>query len=122
MIDIQNYTPSQVDLLYSIVEEAVLTREEIDFFKIIEFLKPEDFYLFGRGTNGLLFQFNGLKWVDDDGEIYNCLIQPQVRLKSLFPKWYPVITYNDRDRSSSGILSMIKKENRYNKIIEPGWA
>lgn len=71
MIGIKNYDASQVDILYSIVEEAVSSHEKINMFEIVNFLKPEDFYLYGSG---------------------------------------------------SGILSMIKKENRYNKMIENGWV
>lgn len=113
MIDIYSYTTEEIDLLYSVVEEAVKTREPIEMYKIDHIVHRGDFCLTGSGANGLHFTFNGLKWVDDDGDIFTCLIQPQVIYGCTEPMWYPVITINDRDRGSWGRLHMIKKENRY---------
>ena len=114
MIAMFEYTTEEVDLLYSVVEDAVKNKKPIDMFKISSILKTGDFYLYGSGANGLLFTFNGLKWVENN-RIYSCLIQPKIRSKNYFPVWVPVISVDDRDHSSSGILSMIKKENRYIK-------
>ncbi len=117
------YTPKEVDFIYSEIENAVNSHSAINMEKISTFIKPGDFYLFGSGANGLLFSFNGLKWVED-GRIYNCLIQPQIRHGNILPEWYPVITTDDRELSSSGILHMIKKENRYipERITKSGWV
>ncbi|MCR5613231.1 hypothetical protein [Treponema sp.] len=114
MITLQNYTSEEIDLLYSVVEDAVKNKKPVDLFSLHAIIKPGDFYLRGNAANGYVFQFNGLKWIED-GEIYNCLIQPQIRFNDVLPIWVPVITYNDRNYSSSGRLSMIKKENRYIK-------
>lgn len=112
MIAMFEYTAEEVDLFYSVVEEAVKNRKPMEMYKIDTIIRESDFFLFGRGVNGLLFTFNGLKWVED-GRIYRCLIQPQIRENELLPVWIPVISVDDRTFSSSGDLSMIKKENRY---------
>ena len=112
MIHQQNYTKEEIDLLYSVVEDVVKNNKPVDLFKIDGIIKAGDFFLYGNAANGLVFQFNGLKWIEN-GEIYNCLIQPQIRFKDSLPAWIPVITYNDKNHLSSGRLSMIKKENRY---------
>ena len=112
MIAMFEYTAEEVDLFYSVVEEAVKNRKPVEMYKIDTIIRESDFFLFGRGVNGLLFTFNGLKWVED-GRIYRCLIQPQIRGNDLLPVWIPVISVDDRTFSSSGDLSMIKKENRY---------
>ena len=36
-------------------------------------IKAADFFLYGSAANGFVFQFNGLKWIEN-GEIYDCLI------------------------------------------------
>ena len=112
MIAIFEYSAEEVDLLYSVVEDAVKNKKPIDMFKIEFIVRQGDFYLFGAGANGLLFSFNGLKWVDDN-RIYRCLIQPQVWGREVLPVWIPVISVDDRTFCSSGDLSMITKENRY---------
>ncbi|MBQ0003378.1 MAG: hypothetical protein KBT21_07550 [Treponema sp.] len=112
MINYRNYTTEEIDLLYSIIEESVKSKKPICLMKIQGIIKTGDFYLYGSAAGGFVFQFNGLKWIED-GKIYNCLIQPQIRYKDCLPIWVPVITYNDRNHMSSGCLSMIKKENRY---------
>lgn len=121
MIDAQDYSTEEVDVLYSVVEDAVKNKKPIDLFKVHRILRTGDFFLYGSAAGGFVFQFNGLKWVEN-GEIYNCLIQPQFTHDNCLPTWIPIITYNDRDHSSSGRLSMIKKENRYNQMIESGWV
>ena len=78
MINLQNYTTDEIDLLYSVVEDAVKNNKPVDLFKIDGIIKAGDFFLYGNAANGLVFQFNGLKWIEN-GEIYNCLIQPQIR-------------------------------------------
>ena len=112
MIAMFEYSAEEVDLLYSVVEDAVKEKKPINLNKIESIIRQGDFYLFGAGVNGLLFSFDGLKWVDDN-RIYRCLIQPQVWGREIFPVWIPVISVDDRTFSSSGDLSMIKKENRY---------
>ena len=120
MIEPFVYTPKEMDTLYGEVEHAAQNHTHIDMFKLSRIVRPGDFYLVGDGANGLHFTFAGLKWVYE-GEIYICLIQPQVT-RDVLPKWYPVITVNDRDHSSWGRMHMIRKEYRYCKIIDPGWA
>ncbi len=116
MIGRREYSKEEIDTLYSVVEDAVAERKPVDMFKISRFIKTGDFYLISDGANGLLFSFDGLKWVKDN-RIYCCLIQPQIYGGDIMPTWYPVITYDDRSRSSSGDLSMIKKENRYMTVF-----
>ena len=112
MITMFEYTPEEVDLLYSVVEEAVRDRKSINMYKIDYIIRRGDFYLFGSGANGLLFTFEGLKWVEDN-RIYICLIQPRIYANKFEPSWIPVITVDERSFQSSGNLTMIKKENRY---------
>lgn len=117
------YTPEEVDLLYSEMENAAQNHESVNMDKISGFIKPGDFYLYGSGANGLHFAFNGLKWIKD-GTIYHCLIQPKIRHGNILPEWYPVITVDDREFFSSGNLDMIKKENRYipEHMTSSGWV
>ena len=112
MIEAFTYSAKEIDLIYSAVEEAVAEKKQIDMLKICDYVKPGDFYLNGLATNGFVFTFMGLKWIQD-GEIYTCLIQPHIQYGDILVGWYPVITVNDRTHTSSGRLNMIKKENRY---------
>ena len=123
MISPFEYTPEEVAYLYSEIEFAANNHESINMNKISNFIKTGDFYLCGSGANGLLFTFNGLKWIEN-GKIYHCLIQPQIRHGNIMPKWYPVITVDDRTGSSSGNLHMIKRENRYipENMTSCGWV
>ena len=107
----QGYSDKEIDLLYTMVEDAVINRKPINMLEISEFLNPEDFFMKGRGATGLMFQFKCLKWVKGNKE-YNLLIQPQVRFSNNIPDivWIPVITCTGH--FSSGDLSMIRKENR----------
>lgn len=117
MINFYFYSSEQLDKIYSCVEEAVATRKPIKFWEIERFLLPGDFYWIGNASaNGYVFEFNGLRWIED-GEIYSCRIQPQILPNSIIPEWVPIISRNERTGSSSGVLSMIKKENRYDKTI-----
>lgn len=59
-----------------------------------------------------------IKSLETYNDIYNCLIQPKITKNRTNPEWFPVITLNDRNYLSSGRLSMIKKENRYNPQIK----
>ena len=116
MIAMFEYTAEEIDFLYSAVEEAVANHTHIsnsDMNKISKFIHAGDFYLDSVAANGLLFTFNGLKWVDTDGTIYVCMIQPHQNKDIPWPVWEPVITVDDRTHSSSGQLQMIRKENRY---------
>lgn len=119
MIEMATYTPEQMDILYTAVEEAVANHTAIDMTKIARIIKPGDFYLFKNATNGLAFTLSGLKWVQD-GEAYIVLIQVE-KTNDFFPQWYPTITVNDRTHSSSGNRDFIKKENRYIST-SPGWV
>ena len=69
MIHQQNYTKEEIDLLYSVVEDAILNNKPVDLFKIDGIIKSADFFLYGSAANGFVFQFNGLKWIEN-GEIY----------------------------------------------------
>ncbi len=121
MITKFEYTPQEIECLYSEVEKAVTSNKPLDLYKVSEFIKPGDFYMCGLAANGLTFAFNGLKWLKD-GRIYTILFQPYPG-KVISPEWYPVISVNDRDGRSSGNLSMVKKENRYipAEDIKSGW-
>ena len=114
---IQGYSAEEIDLLYTMVEDAVINHKPINMLEISEFLHPEDFFMNGRGPTGLMFQFKCLKRIRDN-KVYNLLIQPQVRFSNSIPDiiWIPVITYTEEGHFSSGDLSMIKKENRVFKI------
>ena len=112
MITMFEYTPEEVDLLYSVVEEAVRDRKSINMYRIEHIIRRGDFYLFGSGANGIVFTFEGLKWIEDN-RIYICLIQPRIYANKFEPSWIPVITVDERSFQSSGNLTMIKKENRY---------
>lgn len=102
------------DLLYWIIENAVAEHVPINMYDISNYLQPGDFFLFGTSSTGLTFQFKDLKWVRDK-KIYSLLFTPQIRFYNHFPdiEWIPIITY-DEEHFSSGDLSMIKKENRFN--------
>lgn len=116
MIGYGQYSSEIVDLLYTIVEEAVEKHEYIDIRKISPLLRRGDFYLYGDSSSGLVFAFDGLKWVrreDDKDRVYICLIAACNVNGCIAPVWEPVITVDDREHCSSGDLSMIKKENRY---------
>lgn len=112
MINSENYNSEEIDLLYSLVENAVAEQKPLDMFKVTSVLHSDDFFLFGRSSTGLTFQFNGLQWKKDNKK-YNLLFQPQVRFHNNFPdiEWFPIITYDEK-HFSSGDLSMIRKENR----------
>lgn len=103
----------EIDLFYSLIENAVSNDNPIDLSSIINFIHQGDFYLQGTSSSGLTFQFKDLKWTRD-GKIYNLLIHPQINFKNSIPSinWLPIITY-DENHFSSGDLSMIKKENRF---------
>ncbi len=115
MIAMHEYTPKEIDYIYSAVEEAATSGKPIDEVKmnlISQYVHPGDFYLKGTAANGLVFTFDGLRWIEN-GRIYSCLLQPLVYHEHILPVWKPVITFDDRDHTSSGRLSMLKKENRY---------
>ena len=114
MIDGRSYTTEEIGLLYSLVEEAVASHTAIRMITMNNVIKPGDFFFSGTGTNGLLFEFNGLKWVEN-GEIYIVRIQPR-NTTDYFPKWYPYISVNERTLIHSENLKMIKKENRYHRL------
>ncbi len=111
MIQMFEYTVEEVDLLYSAIEEAAQNHIPINMQRLSQIIHAGDLYLFGFASGGPVFTFNGLKWVQD-GRIFGVQIQSQIR-RDVLPEWFPVITYDDRCWSSSGDLSMIRKENRY---------
>ena len=78
-------------------------------------MKPGGFYLKGSTANGFVFQFDSLKWMEN-GEAFNCLIQPRAKHGDPEIEWYPIITINESGGQSSGDLSMIRKENRCNQM------
>ncbi len=55
MINLQDYTSEEIDLLYSVVEDAVKNKKPVDLFKIDRIIKPGDFFLHGSAANGLTF-------------------------------------------------------------------
>lgn len=123
MIRMFEYTRDEVDFLYSEVERACANKgEHINISVISQFIKVGDFFLRGYAANGPTFEFNGLKWVDTDGEIYRVLFQTFQYRDDYVGEFYPVITVNDRTGSSSGRLYMIKKENRYLKTTDNDWC
>ena len=123
MIRMFEYTRDEVDFLYSEVERACAKKgEHINIHVISQFIKAGDFFLRGYAANGPTFEFDGLKWVDKDGEIYRVLFQPFQYKGDYFTEFYPVITVNDRTGSSWGRLHMIKKENRYLKTTDNDWC
>lgn len=120
MIEMHYYTPREIDTIYSAIEEAVAEKKAIDMLEISEFIRPGDFYLVGYATNGPIFSFMGLKWIQD-GEIFLVRIQPHAVAGDPIVQWHPVITVNERTHSSWGRLDMIKKKNRYIDT-STGWA
>ena len=123
MIDMFEYTRDEVDFIYSEIERACMNRdkyEHIDIHRISLFVKAGDFYLRGYAANGPLFEFNGPKWVEN-GEIYRVLFQTWPLKNHPLAEFIPVITVDDRTKSSSGNLSMIKKENRYLQTTDNDW-
>ncbi|MBR1599258.1 MAG: hypothetical protein IJ661_10185 [Lachnospiraceae bacterium] len=112
MIDVLSYTAEEMDILYSAVEDAVKNKTHIDMIKVVRTIRPGDLYLWGEGTNGLYFAFNGLKWVEEN-DIYYVLIQLQISHGYYTPQWYPVFANSENNFYGQGKLSMIKKENRY---------
>ncbi len=122
MIAMFEYTPEQVEYIYEAVEESAASGKPIPISvmnRISEFIHPGDFYLHSVAANGLLFSFNGLRWIEDN-IIYRCYLQAHIYGGHPFPMWHPVITLDERTYSSSGRLSMLTKENRY-LITKPGW-
>lgn len=113
MIAMFEYSAEAIDALYTAIENAVQSNSHVNMDVITKYIHQGDFYLRGNATNGLCFTINGLKWVDKDGEIYHCLLQPQIIHGRIWPEWEVIITVNDRTYTSSGRTHMIQKENRY---------
>ena len=116
MIAMFEYTAEEIDYIYSAIEEAAASRKPIDenkMFVISGFIHPGDFYMRGNVSGGgLSFSFNGLRWIRD-GIIYTCQLESVLSRKHIFPAWKPAITNNDQTLTSSGDLSMLRKEYRY---------
>lgn len=112
MINSRNYNSEEINLLYSLVENAVREQKSLDMDILITFIHPGDFFLSMSSPSGVTFQFNGLTWKKNN-KVYNLLFQPRIRFRNHTDIiWLPIITY-DEEHFSSGDLSMIKKENRF---------
>lgn len=110
MISQIEYTDAEIDQIYTAIEDSVVNKTFIDMDRILDVIHPGDFYLEGRAVGGLTFEIPGLYW-EKDGQIYSCLIQPQIA-GGIFPKWKVVITRDVDSFSSSGIKDFLHKENR----------
>lgn len=111
MIDLKTYTKEEMDLLFTVVENAV---EGDLLLSIDNIVKPGDFYLVGSAANGLLFTFNGLTW-EKDGVKYDALLQPWIYKDNPIPTWRVVITRSLNGKyqgCSSGNTDMIKTTYR----------
>ncbi len=92
----------------------------IAMFEISRFIHPGDFYMMGSlSGGGFAFSFNGIKWIRD-GIIFTCQLESVISKDNIFPAWKPAITNNDRTLTSSGDLSVLKKEYRY-LDTDMGW-
>lgn len=109
------YTAEEIDVLYSVIEEAAEIRQAIDIHKIERFLRPGDLRQIGFGNNAaydILFEIKGLRW-KYDGQIYRALIAPRARHGQVpGVEWYVPITVCEDDGTSWSRTHMLRKEYR----------
>lgn len=98
--------------LYEMIEKAVKEDAPIQF--------PEGVFpvlQVGIAPTGPTFTIPGLLWTDEDRNIYQAWLQMETRRKDNFMAGLYVRGTKCPDGKSSGDLSMIKPENRYETII-----
>lgn len=103
--------------LYEAVERAVINRTFIRFPCDIDMLLVNG-AIRSRGiaANGMTYTIDGIYWMDEKRNIYSPLLQYSFYKESPIPELKVIGTFAP-DGLSSGITSMIKKENRYHCII-----
>ena len=105
-----NYFNDTIKQLYEIIEKAVENKSPVYFQEIQTTLHV------GSGANGTSFTIPELYWQDEKGNVYQAWMQIGYQKKHVFPGLY-VVGSKTLDGFSSGDLSMIKPEFRYETKI-----
>lgn len=106
-----------MEKLYDIIETAVLNDSFIRFPNDVDMLLANG-VIRSRGiaANGMTYTIDGIYWTDKNRNIYSPLLQYAIYRKSPIPELEVIGTFSP-DGMSSGVTSMIKKENRYHSIL-----
>ena len=105
-----------MEKLYEMIENAVCNKTFIRFTSDIDVqLVNGAIRSRGMAANGMTYTIDQIFWMDEKRNIYSPLLQYSFYRESPIPELKVIGTFSP-DGNSSGITSMIKKENRYYSI------
>lgn len=105
-----------MEKLYEMIEKAVCNKNFIKFPSDIDMqLVNGAIRSRGMAANGMTYTIDGIYWTDEKRNIYSPLLQYSFFKESPIPELKVIGTFTP-DGMSSGVISMIKKENRYYSI------